>query len=200
MQRTSLRLFLRPLSEGPQPRSYLWTQLHDQRLVVPTILSYPQPMPSWSYIAGFFDGEGSIVRNRTRFRLAVTQTSLPVLVDIQRVARCGFIVPLTKASGSLERQLGVLRGPTAGRQARLDMLAPLPHSQAVARAPRAGGTASGRRRTTGSSPPRRASSSRGQAPPRCRLDLPSDWTQARDRLGFCSSTRPRPQPAIETTP
>jgi hypothetical protein len=47
---------------------------------------------SWQYIAGFVDGEGSIVRTRpTVYRILIPQTHEGVLKEIQRFAGCGFI-------------------------------------------------------------------------------------------------------------
>jgi len=41
-------------------------------------------MINWAYIAGFFDGEGSIVKLRTGcYRITFTQSTLPVLHEIE---------------------------------------------------------------------------------------------------------------------
>lgn len=46
---------------------------------------------SWQYIAGFFDGEGSIVHNGKGYRVTISQTNFLVLKTIQDFAGFGYI-------------------------------------------------------------------------------------------------------------
>jgi len=51
----------------------------------------------WRYIAGFFDGEGSIVMVPVRrHRIFITQTNEEVLRRIQAFTGVGSVVPITK--------------------------------------------------------------------------------------------------------
>lgn len=51
---------------------------------------------TWAYIAGFFDGEGSISHNGKGYRVTIPQTSLPVLKAIQQHARVGHVIAVSK--------------------------------------------------------------------------------------------------------
>ena len=51
---------------------------------------------SWEYIAGFFDGEGTIAHNGKGFRIVITQTNQEVLEDIQKFSNAGYIAEITK--------------------------------------------------------------------------------------------------------
>jgi intein/homing endonuclease len=51
---------------------------------------------TWDYIAGFFDGEGSITIKEHRVRIALPQTSFGVLHDIKKIAGVGSIFKVTK--------------------------------------------------------------------------------------------------------
>jgi len=51
---------------------------------------------TWEYVAGFFDGEGSIVHNGKGFRIAITQTNEEVLKKIQKLSGAGYILTLKK--------------------------------------------------------------------------------------------------------
>jgi intein-encoded DNA endonuclease-like protein len=51
---------------------------------------------TWEYIAGFFDGEGSIVYNGSGFRITIAQTNLAVLDNIKRFAKVGQVIKVTK--------------------------------------------------------------------------------------------------------
>lgn len=46
---------------------------------------------TWNYIAGFFDGEGSITQVGKGFRIAISQTDLKVLNDIKNFVGYGFV-------------------------------------------------------------------------------------------------------------
>ncbi len=47
---------------------------------------------NWSYIAGFFDGEGSVSHNGRGFRVSIPQTSEKVLRNIERFVGYGTII------------------------------------------------------------------------------------------------------------
>lgn len=51
---------------------------------------------NWSYIAGFFDGEGCITHNDKGVRLVITQTNFKVLEQIRKFVGFGFIIKPTK--------------------------------------------------------------------------------------------------------
>lgn len=46
---------------------------------------------TWQYIAGFFDGEGSIVHNGSGFRITISQTNFSVLKTMQDFIGFGLI-------------------------------------------------------------------------------------------------------------
>ena len=50
----------------------------------------------WRYIAGFFDGEGSLGHNGKGFRITISQTNIEVLSAIQRYCGVGDIIEITK--------------------------------------------------------------------------------------------------------
>jgi len=50
----------------------------------------------WSYIAGFFDGEGSITKIGNGFRITIPQANLSVLKKIKKFVRKGYIIKVTK--------------------------------------------------------------------------------------------------------
>lgn len=51
---------------------------------------------NWSYISGFFDGEGSITHNGKGFRLTISQTNRGVLSKIQRFSQAGYVIEVKK--------------------------------------------------------------------------------------------------------
>jgi len=52
---------------------------------------------NWSYVAGFLDGEGSIVKNgETDYRIAIPQTNEEVLKALQSFTRVGNICKVRK--------------------------------------------------------------------------------------------------------
>lgn len=51
---------------------------------------------SWEYIAGFFDGEGTISRNASGFRISMPQTNEEVLEKIRDFSGLGNICKVTK--------------------------------------------------------------------------------------------------------
>ena len=51
---------------------------------------------TWNYIAGFFDGEGSIGHNGKGYRLTIPQTSYLVLEEIKNFTKKGDIIKTVK--------------------------------------------------------------------------------------------------------
>ena len=51
---------------------------------------------NWSYIAGFFDGEGSLVYNGKGFRIIIPQTNEEVLISIKNFIGYGNIIYIKK--------------------------------------------------------------------------------------------------------
>lgn len=51
---------------------------------------------NWNYIAGFFDGEGTINKNGYRYRIAITQTNQKVLEEIKTFSKVGNVYEITK--------------------------------------------------------------------------------------------------------
>ncbi|MDO8621975.1 MAG: LAGLIDADG family homing endonuclease [bacterium] len=72
---------------------------------------------TWEYIAGFFDGEGSLTQNGRGCRITIPQTNLKVLQAIKQFTRCGRVIRVTKRRPhwkeswvfSISRQSDVLR-------------------------------------------------------------------------------------------
>jgi len=53
-------------------------------------------MINWSYLAGFFDGEGSITHNGKGFRITIPQTNLEVIKKIQQFTKYGNVLSISK--------------------------------------------------------------------------------------------------------
>jgi DNA-binding transcriptional regulator WhiA len=53
-------------------------------------------MITWNYIAGFFDGEGSITDNGKGYRITIPQTNFIVLQQILHFTKVGQIIKVTK--------------------------------------------------------------------------------------------------------
>ena len=51
---------------------------------------------TWEYIAGFFDGEGSLTHNGKGFRITIPQTNEEVLDSIRNFTKAGFVMHITK--------------------------------------------------------------------------------------------------------
>lgn len=51
---------------------------------------------TWEYIAGFIDGEGSIVKRKWVYNLYISQTNFEVLEEIRKFAGRGFVYSLGK--------------------------------------------------------------------------------------------------------
>ncbi len=51
---------------------------------------------TWDYIAGFFDGEGSINHNGSGFRITISQTNKEVLDKIKKFTKTGNVFKVTK--------------------------------------------------------------------------------------------------------
>lgn len=52
--------------------------------------------PDWRYIAGFFDGEGSVTKNASGWRISVPQTHRGVLMAILRSSKIGSVFHVAK--------------------------------------------------------------------------------------------------------
>ncbi len=46
---------------------------------------------TWNYVAGFFDGEGSITNNKKGYRISIAQTNLEVLTEIKNFVGLGYL-------------------------------------------------------------------------------------------------------------
>ncbi|MFA6526072.1 MAG: LAGLIDADG family homing endonuclease [Candidatus Buchananbacteria bacterium] len=53
-------------------------------------------MINWHYIAGFFDGEGSITYNGKGYRVTISQTNKEVLDQIRDFSGIGGVIAVTK--------------------------------------------------------------------------------------------------------
>lgn len=51
---------------------------------------------NWQYIAGFFDGEGSIAHNGTNYRITIAQTNYSVLKNINEFTGVGHVIKVAK--------------------------------------------------------------------------------------------------------
>lgn len=51
---------------------------------------------TWDYIAGFIDGEGSIVRRKRSYSIYISQTNQQVLVEICNFIGRGHVYPISK--------------------------------------------------------------------------------------------------------
>jgi len=51
---------------------------------------------TWEYIAGFFDGEGTIAHNGNGYRVVIPQTNLEVLEEIHAFTGIGHVSQVTK--------------------------------------------------------------------------------------------------------
>lgn len=51
---------------------------------------------TWQYIAGFFDGEGSIVHNGKGYRFTIAQTNFRVLSAINKFVGVGNVIKVSK--------------------------------------------------------------------------------------------------------
>jgi hypothetical protein len=51
---------------------------------------------TWQYIAGFFDGEGSVLRQGTGYRIVIPQTDERVLQEIKAFVGSGRVSSITK--------------------------------------------------------------------------------------------------------
>ncbi|HPA25214.1 MAG TPA: LAGLIDADG family homing endonuclease [bacterium] len=63
---------------------------------------------TWNYVAGFFDGEGSITKNGSGFRITIVQTNKEVLEEIKKFIQLGGCYGNYKKKTTLERLLGLL--------------------------------------------------------------------------------------------
>lgn len=51
---------------------------------------------TWNYVVGFFDGEGSITKNGSGFRITIVQTNKEVLEEIKKFIQLGGVMEITK--------------------------------------------------------------------------------------------------------
>ncbi len=51
---------------------------------------------TWDYIAGFIDGEGSIVKRRNVYNIHIPQTHFGVLSEIREFTKCGYVYHISK--------------------------------------------------------------------------------------------------------
>ena len=51
---------------------------------------------NWDYIAGFIDGEGSIIRRKRVFNVIISQTNFEVLEQIRKFIGRGYVYPIKK--------------------------------------------------------------------------------------------------------
>lgn len=51
---------------------------------------------NWSYIGGFFDGEGSLTHNGKGYRITIVQANEEVLSKIQKFCKSGHIIKVKK--------------------------------------------------------------------------------------------------------
>ena len=51
---------------------------------------------NWNYIAGFFDGEGTLTRTGSRYKIGITQTNKEVLEEIQSFTKIGLMHRIKK--------------------------------------------------------------------------------------------------------
>ncbi len=47
---------------------------------------------TWNYVVGFFDGEGSITKNGSGFRITIVQTNKEVLEEIKKFIQLGGVL------------------------------------------------------------------------------------------------------------
>ena len=51
---------------------------------------------TWNYIAGFFDGEGSLTHNGKGYRVTISQTNFEVLESIRMFSGVGYVIKPAK--------------------------------------------------------------------------------------------------------
>lgn len=80
----------------------MWSTLVGAIVDLTTRIYYNLNM-TWEYIAGFFDGEGSICHNGKGYRVTIVQTNQEVLDDIVQFSGVGSVIKNHKEKSSLER-------------------------------------------------------------------------------------------------
>lgn len=65
-------------------------------VILAYILTMKTTKLDWRYIAGFFDGEGSVTKNASGYRISIPQTHFAVLESIRRTASMGSVIHVTK--------------------------------------------------------------------------------------------------------
>ena len=61
---------------------------------------------NWDYLAGFIDGEGSIIIKPPRVRLYISNTNKEVLEEITKFVKCGRVYEIKRKLGKWKRQYG----------------------------------------------------------------------------------------------
>ena len=62
---------------------------------------------NWDYVAGFIDGEGSIIIKPPRVRMYISNTNKEVLEDIKKFVNCGSVFEVKrKLRGNWKKQYG----------------------------------------------------------------------------------------------
>jgi intein/homing endonuclease len=61
---------------------------------------------NWDYLAGFLDGEGSIIIKPPRIRLYISNTNKGVLDEIAKFVKCGRIYEINRKLEKWKRQYG----------------------------------------------------------------------------------------------
>jgi len=59
---------------------------------------------TWEYIAGFFDGEGSLIKHKGKyFRVVISQTNLEVLEEIKNFTGVGKVIEVARRKDHWKR-------------------------------------------------------------------------------------------------
>jgi hypothetical protein len=61
---------------------------------------------NWDYLAGFIDGEGSIIIKPPRVRLYISNTNKSVLEDIKKFVKCGMVYHVKRNNSNWKEQYG----------------------------------------------------------------------------------------------
>ena len=61
---------------------------------------------NWDYIAGFIDGEGSIIIKPPRIRIYISNNNKEILIAIQRFLKCGSIYKIKRTNKNWKEQFG----------------------------------------------------------------------------------------------
>ena len=61
---------------------------------------------NWDYIAGFIDGEGSIIIKPPRIRIYISNTNKEILTAIRKFLKCGSIYKIKRTNKNWKDQFG----------------------------------------------------------------------------------------------